>query len=527
MKILTFLAVLLTHTCCASLRADPAGDNPQPATDDLVLSMPNGHQMVFRPVFLDIGDTPFALREVVMGSRAGEGFRESPTKIQLGGSFVRDRKGKPDWLYYIGKYEVTEGQFAALMNSDTVSNGANDALPKTRITWLEVQQFCEKYNLWLMKNAKETLPKQDGVSGFVRLPTEGEWEFAARGGTEVDKGQFDQKIPYKGGTLVRSEWFSGPKSSYDKLKAIGLLEPNPLGIHDMLGNASELVSGYYQVEYIQGRAGGLIARGCDFRTPEAAIRSSARTEIPLFTADGQSVSQDNLGFRLVVAVPVFSDLGKFAGLETAWNQYSQKRVAPASVAANQSPVVDQTSFELKDIDERLNQFETALPGQARSDDGVQAQLNLLRASFSNVNAKIRNAETQIAKAGVRLASLGAFGIEKSLLADLQNAANAEVLGGEVVSKRKADQEANRNQAEERYTSGLKLLIDVREEVALSEFDSWISELKERNIIDQINPTKKAKEHYKEYVHSRRFDLDKWENEFSQEAAGIMKKPNKE
>ena len=167
-----FFVLLSMITVAIVLHAqDPC--NPMPLPDDLVLPMPNGLTMVFRPVYLGVGEAPFAVREFTMGSRAGDSFKETPTKVQLGGSFIGGPEGKRDWLYYIAKYKVTEQQFAALVStpaqvSSPTAPRPNPSLPKTNVSWLEVEDFLERYNLWLFANAHDKLPQLDKMCGFVR-----------------------------------------------------------------------------------------------------------------------------------------------------------------------------------------------------------------------------------------------------------------------------------------------------------------------------------------------------------------------
>lgn len=290
--------------------------NPKPADGDFILPMPGGGNMVFRPVFIGEGNKPFALKQYRMGDPGG-GFKEYPTDVSVGGAFVAaPPTGPPDWVYYMGKYEVTEAQYAAVMEPGSRNESRE---PISDISWFDAQDFTRKYNLWLFENAGDKLPKNEETPGFLRLPTEVEWEFAARGGSAVEPNQFDKKYPYPG-PLTKYEWFAGPSSSHGKKKNIGILDPNPLGIHDMLGNVAEMTHSFYRIEYYQGRVGGFVSRGGHSYTAEGSVRSSLREEIPFYKRiSGKTVAtrQPTLGFRLVISSPIYASRSTSKDLETA------------------------------------------------------------------------------------------------------------------------------------------------------------------------------------------------------------------
>ena len=125
--------------------------------------------------------------------------------------------------YYIGKYEVTQALWQAVMGSNP-SYFKGDDLPVEKVSWNDCQDFISKLNAMTGKR--------------FRLPTEAEWEYAARGGKKSRGYQYSGS-----NTLGDVAWYgdnSGPKTH-----AVGTKQPNELGIYDMTGNVMEWCQDWY------------------------------------------------------------------------------------------------------------------------------------------------------------------------------------------------------------------------------------------------------------------------------------------
>jgi formylglycine-generating enzyme required for sulfatase activity len=135
--------------------------------------------------------------------------------------------------YSIGKYEVTVGQYKAFCNATGYSMpemspgwGWQDNHPMVNVTYYDAENYCN----WLVKL----------YGGNWRLPTEAEWEFAAKGGNK-SKGYI-----YAGGNdLEKLAWFSDSYGRLTKTQPVGGKKPNELGLYDMSGNVREWCSDWY------------------------------------------------------------------------------------------------------------------------------------------------------------------------------------------------------------------------------------------------------------------------------------------
>ena len=135
--------------------------------------------------------------------------------------------------FFIGRYEVTQAQWQSIMGSNP-SYFKGDSLPVEMVSWNDVQEFLEKLN------------EKTGRS--YRLPTEIEWRYAAKGGTNNDTCE------YAGSNNVEEvAWYW--ENSDKRTHTVGIKKPNSLGIYDMSGNVWEWCQDLWESPYHVYRGG--------------------------------------------------------------------------------------------------------------------------------------------------------------------------------------------------------------------------------------------------------------------------------
>ena len=183
--------------------------------------------------------------------------------------------------YYICKYEVTQALWRAVMGSNP-SYFKGDNLPVERVSWNDCQTFINRLNSYTGRN--------------FRLPTEAEWEFAARG------GNYSRHYKYSGSNYIGDvAWYDD--NSSNRTHPVGTKQPNELGLYDMSGNVYEWCSDWYgsYSSYSQSNPTGpnsgsdRVDRGGSWGGSARYCRSSYRGNL----TPGYRFS--NLGLRLVLS----------------------------------------------------------------------------------------------------------------------------------------------------------------------------------------------------------------------------------
>lgn len=205
----------------------------------------------------------------IMGNYAGEADEKPEYEVIVDG-------------FAISKYPVTQHQWTAVMGSNPSEFAGCDACPVDRVSWDDAQRFIATLNRLTGKK--------------YALPTEAEWEYAAKGGLKTNRYR------YSGSDNIDDiAWHGG--NSNRRPHPVGEKAPNELGLHDMSGNVWEWCQDWYNKNYYElqennnptGPASGAarVRRGGSWFTQAVNCKTSTRNSVK------QDYKDDSGGFRLV------------------------------------------------------------------------------------------------------------------------------------------------------------------------------------------------------------------------------------
>ena len=176
--------------------------------------------------------------------------------------------------FQIGKTEVTQELWQAVMGTNPSTNKGEAKLPVDSVSWTDCNTFITKLNEATGKN--------------FRLPTEAEWEYAARGGNK------SQGYTYSGSNDIDDvAWYDDNASS--KTHPVAQKQPNELGVYDMSGNVLEWTSDKYSSDYSSERtSSSRVFRGGCWNYAAAGSRVAGR-----YSGSGTYAS-NYIGLRLAL-----------------------------------------------------------------------------------------------------------------------------------------------------------------------------------------------------------------------------------
>jgi formylglycine-generating enzyme required for sulfatase activity len=218
-------------------------------------------------------------------------------KFNMGSNEYEDEKPIHEVIvpaFQIGKYPVTQAQYQAVMGNNPSRFSGNPQNPVESVTWFNAQAFCEKLSQLTGKN--------------YRLPTETEWEYACRAGTETLFSFGDDREQ-----LGDYAWFDG--NSNNTTHPVGEKQPNPWEIYDMHGNVWEWCADQHHENYVNKpdniRENGSLAWRDNNITNASSIirRGGSWCRDPLVCSSayrGRSVAEicnHDIGFRVVCDLP--------------------------------------------------------------------------------------------------------------------------------------------------------------------------------------------------------------------------------
>lgn len=229
----------------------------------------------------------------------GEGEFPAELVTPFNGDVVdgQARKFKLEQPFAMAKYEVPQNLYTAVMGSNP-SKWTGPRNSAEMMTWSEAREFCTKLTALLRESQLITADEE------IRLPTEVEWEYCCRAGTDTaysfgDRAQAEGDDGNTAKLLDAYAWHTGNAAGNDP--PVGALKPNPWGLYDVHGYLWEFCSDGWSAQLGGAKEIGLgadrvVIRGGSWKDRHEKLTSASRR------AMGAEERDDAVGFRCVRAV---------------------------------------------------------------------------------------------------------------------------------------------------------------------------------------------------------------------------------
>ena len=301
--------------------------------------------------------------------------------------------------FYMSAFEVTQAEYQAVIGSNP-SAFSGEELPVETVSWLDAIAYCNaRSELEGLEPAYtiegQTVTWNRSANGY-RLPTEAEWEYACRAGTQTpfntetsisaDESNYWGHYPY----LIEDNYFNQsnletrPGVYRETTVAVGSFQPNAWGFYDMHGNVGEWVWDYYgdyptqaQTDPVGPDSGVLrVNRGGGWNDFAKNLRSAYRATLP------QDSAVFNVGFRLVRNAAAGSGTVTGSNLESTGTQGGNVLIAYFSWGGNTQGIAEEIQaqtradlFEIQMVEPYSTDYNTVLE-QAQQDQNAQARPEL-------------------------------------------------------------------------------------------------------------------------------------------------------